>query len=131
MIDHVSIAVSDLAASAAFYDRVLAPLGLKRVVERAASIGFGKTYPEFWLNLRVGLAAVAAETGCHCCLRARDAAAVDAFHAAALAAGGRSDGAPGARQGEMTRYYAAFIRDPDGNKLEAANFPRAESSGSG
>jgi len=126
MIDHISIAVRDLAASAAFYERVLAPLGLRRLVARAASVGFGKTYPELWLNLRAGMAPVAADTGCHYCLRARDEAAVRDFHAAALAAGGSSDGAPGPRQGEMTRYYGAFIRDPDGNRIEAANFPRME-----
>ena len=124
MIDHISIAVRDLAAGAAFYERVLAPLGLRRLVARPASVGFGKTYPELWLNLRAGMAPVAADTGCHCCLRARDEAAVRDFHAAALAAGGSSDGAPGPRQGEMTRYYGAFIRDPDGNRIEAANFPR-------
>ncbi len=125
MIDHISLAVRDLAASARFYDRVLAPLGLRRVAERADTIGFGKTYPEFWLNLRADLPPVAANTGCHYCLRARDEAAVRAFHAAALEAGGRSDGKPGPRQGEMTRYYGAFIRDLDGNKIEVANFPRA------
>ena len=126
MIDHISIAVRDLGASAAFYDRVLAPLGLRRVVERAGSVGFGKTYPELWLNRRADLAPVLDDTGCHYCLRARDEAAVREFHAAALSAGGRSDGEPGPRQGEMTRYYGAFIRDLDGNKIEAANFPRAK-----
>jgi catechol 2,3-dioxygenase-like lactoylglutathione lyase family enzyme len=124
MIDHISIAVRDLAASVAFYERVLEPLGLRRVAAYEGRVGFGKTYPEFWLNQRAGLPAVPVDTGCHYCLRARDAAAVREFHAAALGAGGRSDGEPGPRRGAMTAYYGAFIRDLDGNKIEVANFPR-------
>jgi catechol 2,3-dioxygenase-like lactoylglutathione lyase family enzyme len=124
MIDHVSIAVCNLEASARAYDRILAPLGLTRVVERPATIGFGKRYPEFWLNLRPGMAAVAAETGCHVCLRAPDEAAVRAFHADALALGCTSAGDPGPRQAAMTTYFGAFIYDHDGNKIEAVTFPR-------
>ncbi|UUX49434.1 VOC family protein [Nisaea acidiphila] len=124
MIDHVSIAVSDLARSAAFYDRVLAPLGLVRLAERERTIGFGKRYPEFWLNLREGLATVEEGTGIHICLRTSSREAVDDFHAAALAYGGHSDGVPGERQATVTIYYGAFIRDPDGNKIEAVTFPR-------
>ena len=124
MIDHVSIPVSDLIRAAEFWERVLAPLGLTRFVERERTVGFGKTYPEFWLNLRDELVPAADDTGAHICLRARDRAAVDAFHAAALQQGGRSDGAPGPRQAEVTTYYGAFIRDPDGNKVEAVTFPR-------
>lgn len=123
MIDHVSVAVRDLAASAAFYERVLAPLGYTRLVDRPATIGFGKAYPEFWLNLRTGVTAPD-NPGVHIALRARSEEAVRAFHAAALANGGSSDGEPGSRQGAMTTYYGAFIRDPDGNKLEAVSFPQ-------
>ncbi|MDF1790886.1 MAG: VOC family protein [Thalassobaculaceae bacterium] len=124
MIDHVSIPVSDLARAAAFWERVLMPLGLTRVVERERTVGFGKAYPEFWLNQRDDLAPAADNPGYHICLRAPDRVAVDAFHAAALDQGGRSDGAPGPRQAAMTTYYGAFIRDPDGNKVEAVTFPR-------
>ena len=70
MIDHVSIAVSDLETSAAFYDAVLAPLGLTRIVERDGTIGFGKRHPEFWLNARLGAAAISKDTGHRVCLRA-------------------------------------------------------------
>jgi catechol 2,3-dioxygenase-like lactoylglutathione lyase family enzyme len=122
MIDHVSIAVRDLAAGAAFYETVLAPLGYARLVDRPDTVGFGKKYPEFWLNHRPAMAPAAADTGAHVCLRARDAAAVDAFHAAAVRAGAACDGAPGPRQGAMQTYYAAFVRDADGNKLEVATF---------
>ncbi len=124
MIDHVSIAVRDLQASARAYDRILSPLGLARLVERPATIGFGKRYPEFWLNLRAGMAAVAADTGCHLCLRAPDEAAVRAFHAAALSLGCTSAGEPGPREAAMTTYFGAFIYDLDGNKIEAVTFPR-------
>jgi len=125
MIDHVSIAVSDLAAGAQLYERMLAPLGLVRLVTREATVGFGKRYPEFWLNHRAGLAPGPANPGTHICLRAPDEAAVRAFFAAALAGGCVSDGDPGPRQGAITGYYGAFILDRDGNKIEAATFPRA------
>ena len=95
MIDHISLAVRDLERSARFYERTLATLGLSPLVTRPATVGFGKTYPEFWINLREGMAKVAPGCGTHICLRARTAAEVDAFHAAALMVGGTSDGAPG------------------------------------
>ncbi|BAM88980.1 conserved hypothetical protein [Bradyrhizobium oligotrophicum S58] len=123
MIDHVSVGVSDLARSARFYERALAPLGLMRLVERPATIGFGKAYPEFWINLRTSMARVPADTGSHLCFRAKSTADVDAFHAAALEAGGVSDGAPGLRPHDRVRYYAAFVLDPDGNRIEAVTFP--------
>jgi catechol 2,3-dioxygenase-like lactoylglutathione lyase family enzyme len=123
MIDHVSIGVSDLERSARFYELTLAPLGLVRVVTRPATIGFGKAYPEFWINLRPGMIPVAVDTGNHVCLRAKASGDVDAFHEAALKAGGISDGAPGLRPHERVKYYAAFVRDPDGNRIEAVTFP--------
>lgn len=122
MIDHVSIAVRDLAACGRFYETVLATLGYTRLATRPATIGFGKKYPEFWLNERRNMTPVDADSGTHICLRARDADAVQAFHAAALKAGGASDGEPGPRSGQMKGYYAAFIRDPEGNRIEAATF---------
>lgn len=128
MIDHISLAVSDLAASAAFYDGVLAPLGMTRVTERDNTVGFGKKYPEFWLNSRPGMAAVPDDTGSHVCLRAPSKEAVTAFHEAAGALGGRGDGGPGDRQAALTTYFGAFIRDPDGNKIEAVTFPPDESA---
>ncbi len=122
MIDHISIAVRDLAAAATFYERVLTPLGFVRLETRAATVGFGKTYPELWLNLRSDMATVAADSGAHVCLRARTTEIVDAFHAEALAAGGASDGAPGYRPHHGDGYYAAFISDTDGNRIEAVTF---------
>ena len=125
MIDHVSLSVRDLAASAAFYQRLLAPLGYRKLVERPAAVGFGKKYPELWLNARPDMAPVSSNPGAHVALRARSEDAVRAFHAAALAGGGASDGEPGPRQAAMTTYFGAFILDPDGNKLEAVSFPAA------
>ncbi|WOH84653.1 VOC family protein [Bradyrhizobium sp. BEA-2-5] len=123
MIDHVSVGVRDLERAARFYEPTLAALGLSRLVTRPRTVGFGKAYPEFWINLREAMPPVAPESGVHICLRARTTAEVDAFHAAALSAGGGSDGAPGIRPHDRVRYYAAFVTDPDGNRIEAVTFP--------
>src|SRR5438105_15694421 len=123
MIDHISVGVADLERSARFYEATLSALGLTRLVTRPATVGFGKTYPEFWINLRAGMTPVETGSGVHICLRARSTGDVDAFHAAALDAGGRSDGAPGLRPHDRVRYYAAFVTDPDGNRIEAVTFP--------
>jgi catechol 2,3-dioxygenase-like lactoylglutathione lyase family enzyme len=122
MIDHVSVAVSDLAASARFYETLLATLGMSALEKRAATVGFGKTYPDFWINLRGDLAPLPDSSGAHICFRARTTEIVDAFHAAALAAGGASAGAPSLRPQHGAGYYAAFVRDLDGNCIEAVTF---------
>lgn len=122
MIDHISVAVRDLEASKAFYDAVFEPLGLTCFIAGDDRAGYGKKYPEFWINLRKNVTPVSDDTGVHICLRARSVGAVDAFHANALAHGGRCDGPPGERQATITTYYGAFIRDPDGNKIEAVTF---------
>jgi catechol 2,3-dioxygenase-like lactoylglutathione lyase family enzyme len=124
MIDHVSIAVRDLARATAFYEAVLGTLGMSKLRTWPASAGFGKTYPEFWLNHRPAMAPVERDTGVHVCIRARGKEMVEAFHAAALRAGGTCDGPPGMRPEYNDRYYAAFIRDPDGNRIEAVTFMR-------
>ena len=123
MIDHVSIAVRDLEVSTQFYQRVLQPLGYICLVSHPNRVGFGTKYPEVWLNARPTMPPVAADTGAHVCLRARSSAAVDAVHTAALAHGGSDDGAPGLRPATQVVYYAAFIRDPDGNRLEVMTVP--------
>lgn len=125
MIDHVSIAVSDLDAATRFYDALLATLGMTRLETRPATVGYGKSYAEFWLNERKDLAPPPPDSGAHVCLRARSTELVDAFHAAALASGGISDGAPGFRPQHGEGYYAAFIRDADGNRIEAVTFVKA------
>jgi catechol 2,3-dioxygenase-like lactoylglutathione lyase family enzyme len=124
MIDHVSVGVRDLDRARRFYDTVLGSLGFAPLRENPGTVGYGKRYPEFWINHRPQL--VVSDTGVHVCLRAPSAAAVDAFHAAAVRAGAASDGAPGLRPEYSASYYGAFIRDPDGNRIEAVTFLPAE-----
>jgi catechol 2,3-dioxygenase-like lactoylglutathione lyase family enzyme len=123
MIDHISIAVSDLARATRFYEAVLGAIGFTAIDVRGSTVGFGKKYSEFWINARPDMTPIPSRSGAHVCLRARSTAEVDAFHAAALQNGGASDGAPGLRphDGEGG-YYAAFIRDHDGNRVEAVTF---------
>ena len=123
MIDHVSLPVRALAASALFYDGVLGAIGYVRLVEREHTIGYGKRYAELWINARLNTTPAPADSGAHVCLRAASAGEVDAFHAAALRLGGSDDGPPGPRDHDGPKvYYAAFVRDPDGNRLEAVTF---------
>ncbi len=116
MIDHVTLHVADAEASRAFYDKVLAPLGYAVAHSWPEGAGYGTEEggPDFWIR-REG----APGAPVHVALRAKGRAAVRAFHAAALAAGGRDNGAPGLREHYGPTYYAAFVIDPDGNNLEA------------
>jgi catechol 2,3-dioxygenase-like lactoylglutathione lyase family enzyme len=122
VIDHVSIPVRDLERSSRFYEAVLATLGYAKLETRPATIAFGKRYSEFWINLRPDLPPQADGSGAHVALRASSPEMVDAFHAAALTSCGVSDGAPGLRPQHGEGYYAAYIRDPDGNRVEAVTF---------
>ena len=122
MIDHVSLAVRDLTAASTFYEAVLGALGYDKLIVRDGSIGFGKRYPEFWINLRKSMASVEPDSGVHICLRTRTRESVDAFYATALENGGVDDGEPGLRPQYSDTYYAAFVRDPDGNRIEAVTF---------
>ncbi|MEW6768431.1 MAG: VOC family protein [Pseudomonadota bacterium] len=122
MIDHISVGVSDLERSTKFYEAAFAPLGLTKLIALPNTSGFGKMYPEFWINLRAGMPPVPKGSGTHICLRAKSTAEIDAFYAAALKAGGKDDGAPGQRPHFRVKYYAAFVTDPDGNRIEAVTF---------
>ncbi len=114
-IDHTGIGVADLARSAVFYDAALGALGLRRVVEIDGGIGYGTEEPTFWIDRFHPHG-----TRNHTAFVARSHAEVEAFHAAAVTAGGIDHGAPGLRQAPYPAgYYAAFVRDPDGNNLEA------------
>ncbi len=123
-IDHISVAVTDLTKSGAFYDAVFGPLGMTRIADRPKAIGYGKKFPEFWINARPEMAPVATDTGCHIALRARSEELVSACYAAALANGGADAGAPGMRPAALTTYFGAFFTDPDGNKVEILTFPQ-------
>ena len=120
MIDHIGLAVSDLARSRAFYEAALAPLGYRVLAEIDRNevggrvVMFGRDEPDFVIadNERPG-------EGNHVAFRADTRAQVDAFHTAALAAGGRDNGGPGLRDHYGPNYYAAFALDPDGFNVEA------------
>jgi catechol 2,3-dioxygenase-like lactoylglutathione lyase family enzyme len=114
MIDHVGINVSDQAAAKAFYTKALEPLGYSLVHEQGEFMGFADS-----AGLSLGVVARAPAGGGHVAFVAENRALVDAFHAAATAAGGTDNGAPGVRPHYHESYYAAFVRDADGNNVEA------------
>lgn len=116
MIDHLSIQVQDVPASAAFYDIVLAPLGGRRVLDFGAVIGYGTDGPQFWLG-PIGNGGAAREI--HLAFTAADRATVIAFHDAAVAAGAEVLHAPRLWPEYHPSYFGAFVRDPDGNNIEA------------
>jgi len=114
MIDHMGLLVADLDASVAFYTRALAPLGYELVMRREQFAGFGVAgKPDFWI------AAGKPTDKLHVAFRARGRAEVRAFHAAAIAAGGKDNGPPGVRALYHPAYYGAFVHDPDGHNIEA------------
>lgn len=119
MLDHISIGVRDLAAARRFYDAVFAPLGYRCLYEGDGYAGYGDAAPEFWLNTTASPVPADPESGLHISLVAPSRAAVAAFHAAALAAGGADNGPPGLRPHYGDSYFAAFIIDPDGYRIEA------------
>jgi catechol 2,3-dioxygenase-like lactoylglutathione lyase family enzyme len=117
MLDHVGFNVSDYGRSKAFYEQALAPLGLALLMEPADGVGgFGEgRKPFFWIETR----GPALQSAIHVAFAVEDRATVDAFHAAALAAGGTDNGAPGVREIYHPHYYGAYVLDPDGNNIEA------------
>jgi catechol 2,3-dioxygenase-like lactoylglutathione lyase family enzyme len=115
VIDHLAVRVSNLAASRAFYERALAPLGIVVVTEVPGAVGFGRDGDDFfWLD---GERQPAGPI--HIAFLAPDRAAVEAFHREAVAAGGRDNGGPGLRELYHPAYYGAFVLDPDDNNAEA------------
>jgi catechol 2,3-dioxygenase-like lactoylglutathione lyase family enzyme len=114
MLDHVSLKVGDYERAEAFYDQALSPLGLRRLMGGAGYAGYGDARPFFWIG---GGASAMGQT--HVAFAAKDRATVDAFYAAAIAAGGIDNGAPGLRAHYHPTYYGAFVIDPDGHNLEA------------
>ena len=133
MIDHTGVAVSDYARSKAFYEKALAPIGYVLMMEIPASVtghtdvaGFGEPpKPDFWIS-----SGTPNRPPVHIAFRVSTRAQVDAFHQAALAAGGTDNGAPGLRPHYHPDYYGAFVRDPDGHNLEAVCHGSAEGPGS-
>jgi catechol 2,3-dioxygenase-like lactoylglutathione lyase family enzyme len=120
MLHHVSVGARDMAKAAAFYDKVLATLGYKRVMDiMPHAVGYGATEPEFWIGRPANGKSASVGNGVHISFAAPNKNAVQAFHAAALKSGGTDEGPPGPRPDYGPDYYAAFCRDLDGNKLEA------------
>ena len=115
-LDHVGLDVSDYEASKAFYEPALAPLGITLMMEPIEGIGgFGAEFPFFWIGQRER----GPDSGTHVAFRTESRDTVDAFHAAAVAAGGKDNGGPGLREIYHPHYYGAFVLDPDGNNVEA------------
>ncbi|MBS0558831.1 MAG: VOC family protein [Proteobacteria bacterium] len=119
MIDHLSIGVRDMQRARKFYDAVLAPLGYRCLSPGEESAGYGGDAANLWLLKTDSPVPADPKSGLHICFAAPDRAAVDAFHKAALAAGGGDNGKPGIRAEYDPNYYAAFVIDPDGYRIEA------------
>lgn len=119
MIDHVSIGVRDVAKSKAFYDAALGPLGYSCLSTAEASLGYGREAIALWIGASANPVPADPQSGLHFCFSAPTRRSVDAFHKGALGAGGRDNGTPGLRADYGANYYAAFVIDPDGYRIEA------------
>jgi len=119
MLDHVSIGVRDLAVARRFYDAALAPLGYSCLYAGAGSLGYGRDGVAFWVSVAEHPVPADPKSGLHVCFTAPTRDSVDAFHAAALGAAGHDNGKPGLRPDYDAAYYAAFVVDPDGYRIEA------------
>ena len=119
MINHVSIGVRDVAKTKRFYDAAFKPLGYTCLSESSGSLGYGRDGVAFWISASESPVAADPKSGLHFCFDAPTRKSVDAFHAAALKAGGKDNGKPGLRTDYGANYYAAFVVDPDGYRIEA------------
>jgi catechol 2,3-dioxygenase-like lactoylglutathione lyase family enzyme len=119
MINHISIGVRDIAATRRFYDAALKPLGYTALSVGETSLGYGKDNAAFWLYAAEHPVSADPKSGLHFCFDAPTRKSVAAFHAGALSAGGQDNGKPGLRADYGDNYYAAFVVDPDGYRLEA------------
>ena len=119
MIDHVSIGVRSIGTAKRFYDAALKPLGYVCLSEGEGSLGYGQGTIALWISSAKRPVAPGMESGLHFCFSAPTRKSVDAFYAAAISAGGRDNGAPGLRAEYGASYYAAFVIDPDGYRIEA------------
>jgi catechol 2,3-dioxygenase-like lactoylglutathione lyase family enzyme len=119
MFEHISIGVKDIAKARTFYDAALKPLGYKRTSDGEGHAGYGEKDTGLWVLAAERPVKADEKSGLHICFAAKSRADVDAFHAAALKAGGRDNGKPGLRTDYGPAYYAAFVVDPDGYRIEA------------
>jgi len=119
VISHVSLGTNDFGRAKAFYDAVLGTLQIGCVMDGPGYAGYGRQFPEFWVQTPFDQGRASVGNGVHVAFLANSMEEVQAFHAKALALGGRDDGAPGFRKDYGDDYYAAFVRDLDGHKIEA------------
>ena len=119
VLSHVSLGTNDYPRAKAFYDEVLAALQMRCLMDFPGGAGYGRAFPEFWIQQPRDGGRASVGNGVHVCFLANSTQEVQAFHARAVALGGRDDGAPGLRPEYTPGYFAAFVRDLDGNKLEA------------
>lgn len=119
MIDHLSIGVRNIATSKRFYDAALEPLGYRCLSDSPESLGYGAKSPVLWINASDWPVAADTRSGLHFCFFASSRESVAAFHTAGLACGGRDNGGPGLRADYGAGYYAAYLIDPDGYRIEA------------
>lgn len=119
ILSHISIGTNNFDAAVTFYDKVLATIACKQIMAHPGAVAYGREFPEFWVQTPIDGQAATVGNGAHIGFVADSTQAVHAFHQAALDAGGTDDGAPGPRPDYGEAYYGCFIRDLDGNKIEA------------
>jgi len=119
IISHISIGTNNFERAVEFYDKVLSTLGCKQIMNHSGAVAYGKEYPEFWVQTPYNGEPATVGNGSHIGFIATTKEAVHAFHEAALSEGGTDDGAPGPRPDYGDAYYGCFVRDLDGNKIEA------------
>ena len=119
IISHISIGTNNFDRAVVFYDKVLSTLGCKQIMKHPGAVAYGKEFPEFWVQTPYDGAPATVGNGSHIGFIANTKEAVHEFHEAALSLGGKDDGAPGPRPDYGEAYYGCFIKDLDGNKIEA------------
>jgi len=118
-INHISLGTNDFNKAADFYDKVLATLGIKRIMTHPHAIAYGKEFPEFWLVVPANEERATVGNGTHVGFMAASKEEVDTFYATAMTMGATDEGTPGPRKEYGEAYYGGFVRDPDGHKIEA------------
>ena len=125
-ISHLSLGTNDYPRAKAFYDAVLATMGMRCLMEAPDSAGYGRKFPEFWIGRPYDGGRASAGNGVHVCFFTATQQEVQAFHAKALELGATDEGKPGLRREYADNYYAAYVRDLDGNRIEAVFFVKED-----
>ncbi len=119
VISHISIGTNSFERAISFYDKVLITLGCKQIMQHPGAVAYGREFPEFWVQTPIDGKPATVGNGSHIGFVANSKEEVHAFYEAALNNGGEDDGAPGPRPDYGEAYYGCFVRDLDGNKIEA------------